>query len=146
MSKLETSIDHGAWPLMVTTLHALTHKYINTHALHCPFSVHYCILSMSTHPWVSIGSQSIGMCVTTPVLYTRVATCRVMALTLAERNQVSTISYSSYPRIYTLSMVRKLELAIPRQAACSCQQFDDLWNRFHTLMLGAAGTRVSQQL
>ena len=27
MSKLETSIDHGAWPMMVTTLHALTHKY-----------------------------------------------------------------------------------------------------------------------
>ena len=52
---------------------------MNTHALQCPFSVHYCILSMYPHPWVSIGSQSIGMCVTTPVLYTRVATCRVMA-------------------------------------------------------------------
>ena len=39
------------------------------------------------------------MCVTTPVLYTRVATCRVMALTLAERNQVST---NLYPRIYTI--------------------------------------------
>ena len=127
---LNILISVNTWILTLCNVHF---QYI---IVFCP-----CLL---THEW-ALGHRALA-CVSPRLYFTPGSPPAVWWPSLWQSATKYLQSHIPHILVSTLSMVRKLELAIPRQAACSCQQFDDLWNRFHTLMLGAAGTRVSQQL